>query len=153
MNILLGTGWSKMARKVATFVRAVRDGGNRMVATPNRPNQSPVSDWRRAVLLHWWRARKPKRRQTVRGTWNTTLGGRATRKMLRTGERTNATCCCDFSRRCGSLESIDRTRSRVRFRHLSPHPRKSVVMPKCFTMWTDDGQRDMTKNCCCLTMQ
>ena len=37
-----------MVREVATFVRAARDCGNRLLATPHRPNQNPVSDWSNA---------------------------------------------------------------------------------------------------------
>ena len=41
---MLGTGWSKMTWKVATFVRAVRDCGNRLLATPHRPGRCcPIS--------------------------------------------------------------------------------------------------------------
>ena len=37
--------------------------GTKLRATPHRPNQNPISDWRRAVHWHCWRARKPMRRR------------------------------------------------------------------------------------------
>ena len=78
-----------------------------------------------------------------------TLGGWATRKLLRMRERTTATFCCQaffLTKRCRSLESIQPMRSPVRFRHLSPHPHRSVVMAQVFgsmTSWKTEGQDQM----------
>ena len=136
-----------MAREVATFVRAVRDFGNRLHASPHRPNQTPVSDWKRAVLWHWWRARKPKRRQTERDTWNTGWEGNA--KTASNASKNQlppfvVKQCC--SMRCRSLESIHLMRSPVCSRHLYPSPHKPVVMVQVFDSvirWRTEGHDQM----------
>ena len=62
---------------MARVVRAVRDCGNRLIATSHCPKQDTRIRLEGAVLWHLWRARKPKRRQTVQNTWNTGRAGNA----------------------------------------------------------------------------
>ena len=141
-----------MAREVATFVRAVRDWVNRLRAKPHHPNQNPVSDWRRAVLWLWWKAREPKRRQTVHlEHW---VGGQREKCFKCEKEQLPPFVVKQcFAERCRPLESIQPMRSPSRFRHLSPYPHESVVMPRCAAVWPAEGQRDRTKSCCCLMIQ
>ena len=112
----------------ATFVRAVRDCSLHHIAQ----TRTPVSDWRTAVLWHWWRARKPKSRQTSKCTWNT---GR--RERIATFR-----CQTMFRKSDVDLESIQPMRNPVPFRQLSPYPHKSVVIAQVFgsvTSWRDRG--------------
>ena len=101
--------------KWATVVSAVRDCGYRLLATLHRPNQNPVSDWRRAVLWRWWRARKPKRRQNNAGY---------VEYWMR--ERTIAFLLCIYV-----LQSDVDILSQLT-RHFSPYTHKSLFMVNAF---------------------
>ena len=136
MNNLLGTVWSMMAREVATFVRAVRDCGNKLHATPHR---SSLEEGCSPALVETTKAKLWSNSAGYVEHW---VGGQREKCFEREKEHVPpfvAKQC--FSKRCRSLESIHTMRRPVRFRHLSPHPHKSVVMAQVFHSdgWKTDG--------------
>ena len=136
-----------MAREVATFVRAVRDCGNRLLATPYRPKPDSRVRLEVGCSLALVESTKAKASTNSAGYVEHWAGGQREK------------CCeCEkeqlppfvvkqgFAKLCRSLESIQPMRSPVRFRHLSPYPHKSAVMAKVFgsvTSWRTEGQDQM----------
>ena len=148
-----------MAREVATFVRAVRDCKNRLRATPHRPNQNPVSDWRRAVLWHGGEheSQSVDKQCTVRGT----LGGWATRKMLQMRDRATATFRCQTMpiSRVNPTHEPPRTLSPCVAQNAqtcshAPSVRQYLQScPRCSAVRPAGGQRNRAKWCCFLMIQ